>query len=62
VTVDGFWMDEHPVTAGEFRRFVRETRYVTVAEPPPLEPADFPDATPSYSCPAPSSSARRRAP
>jgi formylglycine-generating enzyme len=25
VEVDGFWMDEHPVTAGEFRRFVRET-------------------------------------
>jgi formylglycine-generating enzyme len=25
VTVDGFWMDEHPVTAAEFRRFVRES-------------------------------------
>ena len=25
VAVDGFWMDEHPVTAAEFRRFVRET-------------------------------------
>src|SRR6266508_6107721 len=23
VTVDGFWRDEHPVTAAEFRRFVR---------------------------------------
>ena len=29
VTVDGFWMDEKPVTAAEFRRFVRETKYVT---------------------------------
>jgi formylglycine-generating enzyme len=45
VTVDGFWMDEHPVTAAEFRRFVRETRYVTVAERP-LDPADYPDALP----------------
>ena len=43
VTVDGFWMDEHPVTAAEFRRFVRETKYVTVAERP-LDPADYPDA------------------
>jgi sulfatase modifying factor 1 len=25
VEVDGFWMDEHPVTAADFRRFVRET-------------------------------------
>jgi sulfatase modifying factor 1 len=34
VAVDGFWMDERPVTAGEFRRFVRATGYVTVAERP----------------------------
>jgi formylglycine-generating enzyme required for sulfatase activity len=34
VAVDGFWMDKHPVTAGEFRRFVRETGHVTVAERP----------------------------
>ena len=27
--VGGFWIDEHPVTAAEFRRFVRETGYVT---------------------------------
>ena len=32
VDVDGFWIDERPVTAAEFRRFVRETGYVTVAE------------------------------
>jgi formylglycine-generating enzyme required for sulfatase activity len=32
VEVNGFWMDERPVTPGEFRRFVRETGYVTVAE------------------------------
>ena len=41
VTVDGFWMDERPVTAAEFRRFVRETGYVTVAERP-LDPGAVP--------------------
>ncbi len=50
VTVDGFWMDEHPVTAAEFRRFVRETKYVTVAERP-LDPADYPDADPDLLVP-----------
>ena len=30
VAVDGFWMDEHPVTEAEFRRFVQATGYVTV--------------------------------
>jgi sulfatase modifying factor 1 len=39
VEVDAIWMDERPVTAAEFRRFVRETAYVTVAERP-LDPAD----------------------
>jgi formylglycine-generating enzyme required for sulfatase activity len=43
VSVDDFWMDDHPVTAGEFRRFVRETGYVTVCERP-LDPADYPGA------------------
>jgi formylglycine-generating enzyme required for sulfatase activity len=43
VSVEGFWIDEHPVTAAEYRRFVRETGYVTVAERP-LDPADYPDA------------------
>jgi formylglycine-generating enzyme len=42
VAVDGFWMDEHPVTAAEFRRFVRDTGYVTVCERP-LDRADYPD-------------------
>jgi len=32
VAVDGFWMDRHAVTVREFRRFVAETAYVTVAE------------------------------
>jgi formylglycine-generating enzyme len=50
VAVDGFWMDEHPVTAADFRRFVRETGYVTVAERP-LDPADYPDADPELLVP-----------
>ena len=43
VTVDGFWIDEYPVTAADYRRFVRETGYSTVAERP-LDAADYPDA------------------
>ena len=50
VAVDGFWMDEHPVTAAEFRRFVRETGYVTVAERP-LDPEQYPDADPDLLVP-----------
>lgn len=46
VEVDGFWMDRHPVTVAQFRRFVAETGYTTVAERP-LDPADYPDAAPS---------------
>ncbi len=34
IAVDGFWMDAHTVTATQFRRFVRATGYVTVAERP----------------------------
>jgi formylglycine-generating enzyme len=43
VTLDGFWIDEHPVTAAEFRRFSRESGYVTVAERP-LDPDAYPGA------------------
>ena len=50
VSVDGFWMDEHPVTNAEFRRFVKATGYMTVAERP-LDPADYPDAEPSLLVP-----------
>jgi formylglycine-generating enzyme required for sulfatase activity len=45
VFVDGFWMDRAPVTAAAFRRFVRDTGYVTVAERP-LDHADYPEANP----------------
>jgi len=50
VTVKRFWMDERAVTAAEFRRFVRETGYVTVAERP-LEPDHYPDADPALLVP-----------
>ena len=46
VEVDGFWMDDHPVTVAEFRRFVAATGYVTVAERP-LDPAQYPGADPA---------------
>jgi len=50
VTVDGFWMDGHPVTVTEYRRFVAATGYVTVAQRP-LDPADYPDADPALLVP-----------
>ena len=50
VKVDGFWIDEHPVTAWEFRKFVRATGYVTVAERP-LDASDYPDADPELLVP-----------
>ncbi len=43
VALDGFWMDEHPVTVAEFRRFVKATGHVTWAERAP-DPADYPGA------------------
>ncbi|MBT0669505.1 formylglycine-generating enzyme family protein [Novosphingobium profundi] len=45
VTVDGFWIDETPVTNRQFRRFVEETGHVTFAEIAP-DPADYPGALP----------------
>jgi formylglycine-generating enzyme required for sulfatase activity len=50
VEVDGFWMDEHPVTVGEFRRFVKATGYVTLAERTP-EASAYPDADPDLLVP-----------
>ncbi len=34
VKVEGFWMDDHSVTNGEFRKFVEATGYMTTAEKP----------------------------
>ena len=50
VSVDGFWIDEHAVTVAEFRRFVKATGYVTVAERP-LDPAYYPNADPALLVP-----------
>jgi len=50
VAVDGFWMDRQPVTVREFRRFVSETGYVTLAERP-VEARDYPDADPALLVP-----------
>ncbi len=49
-SVEGFWMDEHPVTVAEFRRFVKATGYVTTAEKPP-DAQDYPDADPALLVP-----------
>src|SRR6476660_5363203 len=43
VALDGFWIDEHPVTVAEFRRFVKATGHVTLAERAPAA-SDYPDA------------------
>jgi formylglycine-generating enzyme required for sulfatase activity len=51
VTVDGFWIDQHPVANAEFARPVRSTGHVTVAELAP-DPADYPGALPELLVPA----------
>ena len=43
VSVDAFRIDRHPVTVAEFRRFVKDTGYVTCAEKAP-EARDYPGA------------------
>ncbi|MCX4750394.1 formylglycine-generating enzyme family protein [Kitasatospora sp. NBC_01287] len=50
VAVDGFWMDAAPVTVAQFRRFVKATGYVTLAERP-LDPAAYPRADPALLVP-----------
>jgi formylglycine-generating enzyme len=50
VAVPGFWIDRHPVTVAEFRRFVKATGYTTVAERPPA-PDLYPDADPALLVP-----------
>ncbi len=49
-SVEGFWIDEHPVTVAEFRRFVRATNYTTLAERAP-DPALYPGADPQLLVP-----------
>src|SRR4030081_3353235 len=45
VAVDGFWMDRHPVTNGQFKKFVRATKHITVSEITP-DPKDHPGMLP----------------
>lgn len=45
VAVEGFWLDEHPVTNLAFLRFVKATGHVTAAERAPAA-ADYPGADP----------------
>ena len=59
VEVDGFWMDRTPVTNADFERFVKATRYVTVAERP-LDAKIFPAFPGRCSCPGRRCSQRRR--
>src|ERR1700746_1848549 len=50
VTVDGFYIDKYAVTNEEYKTFVDETAYITVAERP-LNPADYPGAKPELLVP-----------
>ena len=50
VELDGFWVDEHPVTVADFRGFVKATGYVTWAERKP-DPEIYPDADPALLVP-----------
>jgi len=50
VVVKGFWMDNTEVTNERFEKFVRATRYVTIAERKP-DPKEFPGATPELLVP-----------
>jgi formylglycine-generating enzyme required for sulfatase activity len=50
MSVGGFWIDSHPVTVAEFRRFVKATGHVTVAEQAPAA-EDYPDADPDLLVP-----------
>ncbi len=50
VAVDGFWMDQYEVTNADFRRFVKATGYVTVAERP-LNPDEYPGVPPELLVP-----------
>jgi len=49
-TVGAFWIDRHPVTVAEFRRFVKATGHATWAERAP-EAAEYPDADPDQLVP-----------
>jgi len=51
VVVVGFWIDRAPVTNAQFRKFVKATGHVTLAERP-ADPAAYPDALPELLAPS----------
>lgn len=51
VVVEGFWIDRAPVTNAQFRKFVKATGHVTLAERP-ADPAAYPDALPELLAPS----------
>lgn len=51
VAVDGFWIDRITVTNAQFRKFVKATGHVTLAERP-ADPAIYPEARPDLLQPA----------
>ena len=51
VAVDGFWIDRHAVTNGDFQRFVAATGHVTSAERP-AKAEDYPGAKPELLAPS----------
>jgi len=51
VSIDGFWIDQHPVTNAQFEAFVQATEYRTLAESP-ADPAMYPGADPAALAPA----------
>jgi sulfatase modifying factor 1 len=59
VQVEGFWIDRTPVTNRDFKRFVQETGYVTLAERP-ADPDAYPDADPARLVPSSSVFVRPR--
>jgi formylglycine-generating enzyme required for sulfatase activity len=50
VSVDGFWIDAHQVTVADFRTFVLDTGYATVASRP-LDPATYRNVDPKLLVP-----------
>ena len=51
VSVSSFWVDRTPVTNRDFRKFVKATGHVTLAELPP-DPKNYPNALPHMLRPA----------